>query len=62
MQKNALSTEVVMPQPNNNPIVVTVNYYYRNPFVLVQVQVLEPMFWAILFIRLDVRFWVKMAL
>lgn len=30
--KNALSTEVVKPQPNNNPIVVTVNYY-RNPFV-----------------------------
>ena len=30
--KNTLSTEVVTPQPNNNPIVVTVNYY-RNPFV-----------------------------
>lgn len=29
---NALSTEVVTPDPNNNPVVVTVNYY-RNPFV-----------------------------
>ncbi|MCC6515706.1 MAG: hypothetical protein IT275_05070, partial [Chitinophagales bacterium] len=31
-QKNSQSTEVVTPQPNNNPVVVTVNYY-RNPFV-----------------------------
>lgn len=30
--QNSLSTEVVTPQPNNNPVVVTVNYY-RNPFV-----------------------------
>lgn len=29
---NSLSTEVVTPRPDNNPIVVTVNYY-RNPFV-----------------------------
>lgn len=29
---NAKSTEIVTPSPNNNPIVVTVNYY-RNPFV-----------------------------
>ncbi|MFN8237888.1 MAG: hypothetical protein U0T77_06925 [Chitinophagales bacterium] len=31
-KNNALSTEVVTPQPDKNPIVVTVNYY-RNPFV-----------------------------
>ncbi len=31
-KNNALSTEVVTPRPDNNPIVVTVNYY-RNPFV-----------------------------
>ena len=31
-KSNARSTEVVTPQPNNNPIVVTVDYY-RNPFV-----------------------------
>lgn len=31
-KKNAQSTEVVTPQPDNNPVVVTVNYY-RNPFV-----------------------------
>ena len=31
-KNNAKSTEVVTPQPNNNPIVVTVDYY-RNPFV-----------------------------
>lgn len=31
-QNNAKSTEVVTPQPNNNPVVVTVNYY-RSPFV-----------------------------
>ena len=30
--RNALSTEVVTNDPNNNPVVVTVNYY-RNPFV-----------------------------
>ena len=29
---NAFSNEVVTPQPNNSPIVVSVNYY-RNPFV-----------------------------
>ncbi len=31
-KNNAKSTEVVTPQPDNNPVVVTVNYY-RNPFV-----------------------------
>ncbi len=31
-KNNSKSTEVVTPQPNNNPIVVTVDYY-RNPFV-----------------------------
>ncbi len=31
-KNNAKSTEVVTPQPNNNPVVVTVDYY-RNPFV-----------------------------
>lgn len=31
-QDNAKSNEVVTSQPNNNPVVVTVNYY-RNPFV-----------------------------
>ncbi|MCB0508522.1 MAG: hypothetical protein KDD21_09495 [Bacteroidetes bacterium] len=31
-QRNSKSTEVVTPQPDNNPVVVTVDYY-RNPFV-----------------------------
>jgi Tol biopolymer transport system component len=31
-KQNALSTEVVTPSPDNNPVVVTVNYY-RNPVV-----------------------------
>ncbi|MDB5228439.1 MAG: hypothetical protein JWN78_2632 [Bacteroidota bacterium] len=31
-RNNALSSEVVTPQPDNTPIVVTINYY-RNPFV-----------------------------
>lgn len=53
-QKNSQSTEVVTPQPNNNPVVVTVNYY-RNPFVFgtgggVRTNLLGY------FIRLDVGF------
>jgi hypothetical protein len=31
-KENAVSKEVVTPQPDNSPVVVTINYY-RNPFV-----------------------------